>query len=533
MNFFDAVIKHLNFDKGSAEFELLEQEVGQPPYFSTWQEAEIPDTDPCTKACISPHIEENLSLIRRVFRTDINPDVINRRFLFCGRIPALAVFMNGMSDAKQINDFIIRDGMHAALADGVSDLVRYAMDAVFTMNEIEETSSWMQIKEAILDGRTAVFLTGQTRAVLLDTRGYEKRGVEAAKNEKAVKGPQEGFTESMRTNVTLIRRIVRCEDLVCEFRASGGQNGVKIGILYREGIANASLVAEVKRRLAQIDTKQVMSAGTLQQLTEYHSLSPVPQALSTERPDRTAAFLMQGHVAVLLEGSPLAEIMPVTLFSLMEAPEDSYIRRSAGMLLRFVRYFGVCISVLLPGYFLAMVLHHQGLLSTEILSTVIASRRMVFEPIAVELLLLLLVFQLIREAGMRVPGTIGQAIGIIGGLILGQAAVSANLASSVILIVVALTGLGSFCVPDYSMQLSMAFYRLFLIFAAWMGGLLGITCGVMLLIAHLAWLKSYGVPFLTPYAPRTKRKKPFFLRGKVTPHRRSEDYLNTSEDSLL
>lgn len=241
---------------------------------------------------------------------------------------------------------------------------------------------------------------------------------------------------------------------------------------------------------------------------------------------------MQGHVVVLLDGSPFASVMPATLFTLMTSPEDVYMRRPQGSIIRIVRYIGAMISILLPAFFLALALYHQGLLSTEVLTTVIASRKMVFAPIGAEMIFLLVVFQLIREAGMRVPGNIGQAIGIIGGLILGQAAVAANLASSVVLIVVALTGLGNFCIPDYSTQLAAAFFRLTLTIAAWIGGLLGVICLMTVFLAWMASLKSYGVPFLAPFSPKAHSQKPMILRGRLTMHQQAEDIMNTQEETL-
>jgi len=185
---------------------------------------------------------------------------------------------------------------------------------------------------------------------------------------------------------------------------------------------------------------------------------------------------------------------------------------------------------LLPGFFLSLVLYHQGMMSTEALSTVVASRKMVFAPIGLELLFLLAVFQLIREAGLRVPGSIGQAIGIIGGLILGQAAVTANLASSVMLIVVALSGLGNFCIPDYSTQISASYIRIALVAAAWLAGLLGVFCTAAGLLAMMCALKSYGVPFLAPVAPKTNSRRPPVLRGAITMHSGSKDFINTMEE---
>ena len=362
--------------------------------------------------------------------------------------------------------------------------------------------------------------------MLLDTRGYACRGVDTAQNESTVIGPAEAFHENLRISVTLLRRILRRADFVCEFRAAGSKNNVKLALCYLGGVCSEALLQEVRRRLSKVQTDVLLSAGTLGQRIEDSPLSPVPQTLLTERPDRAAAAVMAGKVVLLVEGSPQALVLPVTLSGLLLTAEDSYLRRPVGSVLRFVRLFGASVSVFMPAYFLALAFHHQGLLSSDILSTVIASRKLVFLPMGAEMIFLLLVFQLVREAGIRVPGAVGQTVGIIGGLILGQAAVSANFVSTVALIIVALTGLGNFVIPNYDLQLAVAYYRVGLCLLAISGGLLGLSCGCMAALILLCDQKSFGVPFLSPFAPKTVAREPLFYRGTVRGHGTAEDDMN-------
>ncbi|MDL2257644.1 spore germination protein [Eubacteriales bacterium OttesenSCG-928-K08] len=520
----------LRFDHNEEEFELLETEQGEPGFFGGYpEEKKAKAAKPPPPASSSLKINE--SRLKADFYAEINTDVLFRRFLLGGRIEALVVCINGMASGQQINDFILRQGMRPGCMDGAKDeLALYAIEHVFAQQEAKLSGDWGEIKTAILQGQSIVMIEGENQAVIMDTRGFEHRGVGTAENEKVVRGPQESFNESIRTNVTLLRRIIQTEDFVCEFQKAGAKNNISLVVAYRAGIVNQSLLDEVKKRLSKVDTRMIIGEGTIEQLTERHSIFPLPQVLCTERPDRTAAHIMQGHVAVLVEGSPAANVMPVTLFTLMSTSEDAYMRRPLGMILRVVRYLGAIISILLPGYFLATCLHHPGMLSTEVLTTIIASRQMVFLPFGAEVLFLLWVFQLLREAGIRVPGSAGQAIGIIGGLILGQAAVSANMVSTVVLIVVALSGLGTFTIPDYSTQISAGYFRLGLVFAAWLSGLLGFALGVLIIGGWIASQKSYGVPFLAPVSPKTYTDRPGILRGRVTSHSRATDYTNTRED---
>jgi len=524
-----SVFECLRFDEADDQFELLETEDGAPGFFNRWPKDEAPQTKPI-EAPPSESVDENEKRLKKDFRSEINPDVLLRRFLIGGAIPALAACLNGMASRSEINDFILRQSMFKGVMQGVEkDRAKYAMEHVFAQQEAELEDDWDKIKAAVCEGRTAVFLEGDSKAVLMDTRSYEQREVGTAQNEKVIRGPQEGFVENLRTNVSLLRRIIKTDDFICEFKDAGATNNVMLVIAYRDGVVNRKLLLEVKRRLNSINTRMILSDGTIEQLTERSSLSPLPQVLSTERPDRVAAHIMQGHVAVICDGSPTASVMPATLFTLMSTSEDAYVRRPLGTILRVVRYIGAGVSILLPGYFISLALHHQGMLSTEVISTVIASRRMVYLPIGLEMIFLLWVFQLLREAGLRVPGSIGQAMGIIGGLVLGQAAVAANMVSTVVLIFVALSGMGTFTIPDHSTQVAAEYFRLFLVIAGWLGGLLGFSAGMLALGVWLVSLKSYGLPFLSPIAPRTYSKQPAILRGKVTQHSRATDYTNPEE----
>lgn len=519
-------MKLFEFDRDCGAFELLETESGAPDGVKGFTDVREKRT---ADGRFDGSVQKTRELFERRFNTDINKDLILRSFNIGGERPALLVYMNGMADDGKINDFILRPLMDYK---GDSFDSEALSENAIRIAEIKLSGSVNAVILDVIDGMTALFIEGRKEAVVMETRGFEKRSVSPPENEKVVSGPNESFTESYRTNVTLIRRQLHIDDLVVESRTIGGGN-TRIAIVYREGVTNRTLIEEVKKRVASIGAGGAVSSGTVAQLIEDSKRSPLPQILSTERPDRACSHLLQGRVVLLVEGSPFALVMPVTFFTLMNSPEDVYLKRPLGTLLRIIRYFGAGVSVLLPGYFLALALYHQGLLSTEVLSTVIASRRMVFEPIGVEMLLLLVIFQMIREAGQRVPGNIGQAIGIIGGLIMGQAAVAAHLASSVVLIIIAASGLGNFCIPDYRTQLAASYLRVAVLIAAWLGGLLGITAAVLTAVCHVASLKSFGVPFLSPFAPKTSGKRSFVVRGDIGAFVRPDDYTNTSFDKRI
>ena len=509
------------FDRGDERFELLETEPGQP---GRRPAEKFRNNESSNMGRVSASLKKNERALERLFRTENNGDAVLRRFETAGGKELLLAFMSGMADDSKINGYVLKPLMEGG--GGKADL-RELVSGCVNIAEVRFETEMSRAAFDIMDGFAVLFAEGERECAVLETHGFEKRPVSAAENEKVVLGPKESFTESLKTNVTLIRRIIRTRDLRAVMRPSGGRNNTRLALIFREGFTNERLVDEVNRRLDGIDTEAPLTSGMLEQLLEGGGWFPLPRILSTERPDRAASHIMQGRVCLLIEGSPFALVMPVTLFSLMNSPEDVYMRPPLGTLLRLVRYTGAAVSVMLPGYFLALALYHQGILTAEVLSTVIASRRMVFEPIGAEMLLLLIIFQLIREAGQRVPGSIGQAIGIIGGLIMGQAAVTAHLASSVVLIIVAASGLGNFCIPDYSTQIAASWVRLAMLFAAWLGGLAAMVSAAMLGLCVLASAKSFGMPFLAPFAPKAFGRAPAVLRGSISRVSFADDIANT------
>ena len=524
MKLIEMIGRGLRFDEPDGRFELLETERGQPSFFHGHRSGPTPQTP--DQRAVPKSLKESRRRLEAAFFVHVNTDLVLREFRFCGAVNGMAVFLNGMADGNEISDFILKRSMECALPKDGRGLIDYAVKDVFSLQEVEKTDRWAQVEGAVLEGRTAVLLEGEREAILLDTRGYACRSVGKAENESTVIGPSEALHENLRISITLLRRIVRRADFVCEFRDIGSKNNVKLALCYLGSVCNEGLLQEVKKRLAKVQTDVLLSAGTLGQRIEDRPWSPVPQTLLTERPDRAAAALMAGKAVILVEGSPQGLILPVTLSGLLISPEDSYLRRPAGSVLRSVRLFGAAVSVIMPAYFLALAYHHQGLLSSDILATVISSRKLVFLPMGMEMIFLLLVFQLVREAGVRVPGAVGQTVGIIGGLILGQAAVSANFVSTVALIIVALTGLGNFVIPNYDLQIAVAYYRVALCLLALCGGLLGLSSGIMIALILLADQKSFGVPFLAPYAPKTVVREPLLFRLDVQGQGQPQDDMN-------
>lgn len=515
------------FDEPYRRFELLETEPRRTPSFFA-RRKERRARIARDRGTIEKSLRANRAWIEERFHTEINTDVILRPFRLGGAVDALAIGMNGMADDTKIADFILRPAFGISV-DGVSrsELPAFFVVHALSMLETELSDARDAIVSAIAEGRTAIFLDGAKEAILCDTRGFVSRPVGEPENEMTIMGPKEAFTENIRTNVTLLRRILKRPDFVCEFRDAGGTNGTKLVLAYLDGTVNPELLNEVKRRLDTVSTDMRLTVGRLEQLIEDYTYLPLPQMLKTERPDRAASAVLDGRIAILVEGCPQAGVLPITIGTLLMSGEDLDMRQPVGTIVQAIRMVGALLSTYLPAYFLALALHHPGQLSGEILETVVASRAMVFLPLWMEMIFLLLVFQLVREAGLRVPGSIGHAIGIIGGLLLGQAAVSANIVSTVVLIIVALTGLGNFAIPDYSAQVAAAYYRVLLCIAATLAGLLGITVAGLCATAVMCSAKSFGVPFFAPFSPVTRHAGHLLFRSRIKNRANAGDLSNT------
>lgn len=523
------------------EFELLETEEGKPPIWGREQDSWAvtkadrakpgPDTvaaqaDVSPKKELSGKLQQDSDEFLKMFGKS-NKDFILRPFKIGGKVRAAALMINGMADGELVNDYILRQAMQRDALEGCSgSVLEFFADNILAIGEIEKKSKLGEIAKEVLNGLTAILIEGEKQALIVETRGYATRSIDEPKSEKSVRGPHESFIENLRSNVTLLRRIIRTTDLMCEFRPVGGNNNTTCAVIYRRGLVNESLLKEMHRRLGKVKAEYLLSEGMVEQLTEKRKYSIISQCLSTERPDRTAALVMDGHIAILCDGSPFAIIVPVTFSTLMSSPEDYYMRRPFLALVRFVRAFGLFVTLLLPGIYVALLRFHSGLISTELINTILSSRQMVSFPVELELIFLLTVFHFIREAGLRTPGAVGQSLGVISGLVLGQAAVAANLVSSVMLILVATAGLGNYTIPDISMQFTASYLQLAFILAGTAFGLPGIGLLATVLIAYLCSVKSFGVPLFTPFAPKAYTSRRFLGRGVEAFHERSSDYTN-------
>jgi len=451
-------------------------------------------------------IEACLALIKAAFIVPLNKDLVLREFEFGSGQRSFLAYLEGMTDRDTISLGILQPLMILA-QDSAEKQGGYTLDEVdkrlLPGIQTKHLTTMSETTGEVLAGNCVLFLDGSEGALSIEAKGWEHRTMSTPQTEQVVRGPQEGLVESLRVNTSAIRRHLKTSTLVTELFSVGARSRMDVALMYLHDVAQPKLVAEVKRRISAIGDRIdfISDSGSLEQLIEDHPRALVPQVIATERPDRCAAFLNEGHVVVLVATSPYALIIPATFTIFLHTPEDYYLRWPFGTFARVFRFLAAFVALLLPAFYVAIVNYHQEMIPTDLLLAIAAARENVPFPAILEVVIMEGSFELIREAGVRIPTVIGPTIGIVGALILGQAAVCASIVSPLLIIIVAITALSSFVIPNYTAAFTLRVLRFVFIFLASVLGFYGVAFGLMAFSIHLVSLKSFGVPFMSPIAP--------------------------------
>ena len=449
------------------------------------------------KQLISLNIEENEKAVRQAFSDCDDLKVRSLSIGKNGKVKGFVCYIEVNAGNNMVNVL----GRMIAYLEGLPD-EQIAEAVAGNAFALSDATPYEYMEDAILGiliGDSVLFVDGVARALKIPDQGYPKMGVSKSEAEKVIRGSDESFTESEKANTALIRKRIRNTQLkVKEFQV-GVRSFTNVAIVYMEGLAEPKLVQKIHKRLTDYDIDGVMDSGVMEQLAEESWLSPFPQFQSTRRPDRAAMEVLNGKVVVLVDNSPVALLLPTDINSFLKTTDDYYNRFHMATFARLIRYVAAFFALTLPGLYLAVTNFHTQILPTPLLMSFWQARFGVPFPAALEVLLMELSFELIREAGVRLPGTMGNTIGIVGGLIIGQAAVEANLVSPIVVIVVAFTALCSFAIPNEEFAFSFRILKFLLIaLSAWFG-FFGFLIGLFLVLVHLASLKSFDVPYLSPY----------------------------------
>ena len=453
---------------------------------------------------ITEDLAQTKEVVRAQFQVPDNLGFVFREFQVRfqdGWADALLCYFDGMSDVNVINRDILRSLLTGTVAESGS-----REDAVFekitALGPLSRLYTFEEAFELVSFGNCIFFVDGCSCVFAADVKNWRGRSVGPPTQEASLSGPQEAFNEIIMTNMALVRKILKTPDLIGEHIPVGSVSKTPCALMYLKNVTNPELVDEVRRRLKGIDTSYIFSTGDVEMMIEDNTYFPMTHTLKTERPDRAAAMLAEGKVVVIVQGSPFALVLPSTAADLIEASEDNYVRVPEANFMRLVRLLGMALSLLLPGLFVALMLYHHEVIPTDLLLAIEASREKVPFPLVAELLLMELSFELIKEASVRVPSPVGSTLGIIGGLILGQAAVEANIVSPILIIIVSITGLGTFATPSAAFSRSLSLSRFFFILFGALAGILGIVCALFLTGAALCASETFSVPFLSPIAPK-------------------------------
>lgn len=448
-------------------------------------------------------LEDRLEWFEDIFKNC--SDVIYRRFSLKSGHKSVLIYLDGMTDQKTISESILNTLLKFA-PENPSDLAQYIFDdEAVTVSQNKLIYDPHQGVDGVMNSSVLLLVDGDKRMMLYPAASYVKRSIEEPPNEAAIRGPREGFNENLDVNITLIRRRIKSSAFKSEIITVGRVTHTKIALLYIEGICQPDLVNEVKRRLSYIDIDGIISSSFLEETIEDTPFSPFPQLLYTERPDAVNASLLEGRIGILVDGTPSALIAPATLTMLMQASEDYYQRYIASSWIRWIRYFFLFISLLLPSIYIAVTTFHPEMIPAKLLTTIAVSREIVPSPAILEALIMEISFEALREASIRIPKSIGQAVSIIGALIIGTAAVQAGIVSAAMVIIVSVTGIASFIIPNFALGLSFRLLRFPIMIFSSIFGLFGIACCLIIFYIHLINLKSFGVPYLSPIVPFNKQ----------------------------
>ncbi|WML39706.1 spore germination protein [Neobacillus sp. OS1-2] len=448
------------------------------------------------EASLRYNLESNLELFTHIFNGDETLRIRKIQNKFLSDVTFCVIYLDGMVNTEIINENIIQPIMQNNLFEEISliQLLEELQNKIIVSNNVVKEHDTNKMVRSLISGDTVLLINGYDISLIIDSKGMQMRSISEPESARVVRGPREGFTEAIMTNLSLIRRIINNQDLKMKFKEIGKRTHTKTCICYIEGLASTEIITELEKRLDAIELDAILDSGYIQELIDDAPFSPFETVGYSERPDVIAAKLLEGRIALVVDGSPFVLTVPYILIEGWHANEDYYNNYIFATFNRLLRMTGAFVATGLPAIFLAITCFHQEMLPTPLLISISASRMGVPFPSIVSLIGMLLVFDIIREAGIRMPAPIGQAVNIVGTLVLGQAVVEAKLISAPVVIITALSGIMTLLSPTMIGIVVLA--RFFLLFLSAVMGIYGYIFGMILIIIHVLNIRSFGVPYL-------------------------------------
>jgi spore germination protein KA len=465
-----------------------------------------------TEIPVSRSLEDNIRILKELFE---DVDMLQIRQFQSRHLRAqqyCIAYCDGVVDPSIINENIIKPAMLSDWRGSAQDLIDGLAARVISVNRAEKVGEYQKIIEAVTYGDTVFFAQGADQALILATKGFVLRGITEPDSEKNLSGPREGFGESLLLNLSMIRRKMRSNELKIKYYTFGQRTKTKAAVCYIEGIANKEILQELYRRLDTIDIDGVLDTNYINELIKDSPLSPFASMGYTERPDVVMGKLLEGRIALVVDGTPNVLTVPYLFIENFQSSEDYYMSFFYTSFTRLLRILSFFITVTLPGFYVAMAGFHHELMPTPFLLNIASERNSVPFPAAMEAFLMLLVFDILRETGARMPSTIGQALSIVGALVIGQAAVEAKIVASPMIIVVAMAGITNLVVPKLNAAITYA--RVFVLILSTMFGFTGTNMGISVIIIHVLSLHSLGIPQISAKGGiRFQQVKDTFIRA--------------------
>ncbi|KEO82597.1 spore germination protein [Tumebacillus flagellatus] len=452
---------------------------------------------------LSSALEENHELFVNAFKHC--SDLVFREIEF-EQERAFLVFLDALIKADDLHENALKPLLlHVKRLDAVDETSTQDLEQrVITLSQVLKIDKQQDAINAVLDGNAVLFLDGCPEALILSATGGTRRGVEEPATEAVIRGPREGFTESLSVNLGLLRFKIKSASLKTRSFSIGEHTKTRVLLCYMENLVDPAVIEEVHKRLERIKIDGVLESAYIEEFIEDQPYSPFPQMQYSERPDTIAAQLLEGRFAIFVDGTPFVLTGPVTFWQFLQASEDYYERYIVANLLRWLRYVFLFLALYLPALYIAVTTFHQDMLPTSLLLSVATARESIPFPAIVEAFIMEIAFEALREAGIRLPKTVGQAVSILGALVIGQAAVQAGIVSAPMVIIVSLTGIASFTIPRYNASIAVRMLRFPMMVAAGLFGVFGLVIATMLLTVHLCHLRSFGVPYLSGITPFNK-----------------------------
>ncbi|MBB6453104.1 spore germination protein KA [Salirhabdus euzebyi] len=453
-------------------------------------------------------VEDNVSTIKETLGNSF--DIVSRSFKIGTEKPVSAAlfYMEGLADKNFVQDFVletlmldVRETDLGQKGSKTTDFYTILKERAVTNGVVKEIKDFQTALDHLLSGDTVIVLEGYAKGLSISSNGMKDRGVQEATSQTVVRGPKEGFTETIRTNTSLIRRRIKDPNLWIETKKVGKKTKTEVAICYLKGVAQDEIIEEVRKRIDDIDIDAILESGYIEELIQDETYTPFPTVYNTERPDTACAGILEGRIVIIVDGTPFVLIVPALFVHFFQSTEDFAQRSDIGTLMRLLRFLCFFIALLTPSAYIALTTFHQEMIPTQLLISLAAQREGVPFPAVVEAFMMEITFEILREAGTRMPRAVGSAISIVGALVLGQAAVEAGIVSSAMVIVVSLTAISSFVSPTFNMSISVRILRFGFMILAGMFGLFGIIIGLIIMVLHLTSLRSFGIPYLAPMGP--------------------------------